>query len=1394
MMNMDFNLDDKESINVQLLVDNYIGVSSEANIFFKSDLERARSNSKLSKEDSLFILLHTIYKIKNFKLGQEKINSEVMNLINRVKVYNSEGKYNLKYSILFNKQYKSEMAILIRYIEDKYQKLIGSNNTNGFYINTPSMLKKYPIIDSVAYKLKKVNPWLYSFQENIINSDGVNNLEKRESEKRNNQIKEKQIKEKQSREIQIKKKREKDRTKFYSSKYGQNWAKFLKEKKLSDQNKRKNEKLKQQKLKDQNRIMQERKRKEKEFNRLIKYIKEYNDKPIKEWIKNKPDELYNKLSDFKDFSDSEELIKFKSYFESLDKYYLIKNEEDSFKRFINILSVIEDYLDYEKREKLKDNFSDTYILIKDIDKLFLKKLYSEINYLKNFINGYTDLLDYTDFQKTNDDNIIKKLNQRYIDNEIFKNKEFFEDISDPAKKAAILIDEKNIKVIAGAGTGKTFTIQSKVKYLIETLNVKPEKVLCLCYTHKSASELNKRANGSLKDSKVEVCTFHEFARRVDRDCGGVKSTNRYLLDDIIRNYIKKIIKDPIKSELLLDYFTYYINPNDEEDSKTVKQYRNKHKYITLQQKFSTYNIKKDLFDDNEDIIQSGNSFQQAITYYCNLNNKTVLELIEEANFQEEQGIEWKKRNIGMRLRKFFKTLIETNNLETTVKYFKYVLMLYKYFDIEIQVISNQIDKFVNLSEIKEFSDSLQHEEIESIYYQRTDETLQGEKVRSLGEFIIANYLFMHNINYEYEKRYEHNHFSKFIQLNFFYSGNYFCLREFSEKSKKDIVESFIKYERRKSAYKPDFYLPDYDIYLEHFGINEKGEATWLKGEEKEKYEQLVHSKRVWHKLYGTKLIETYSYYVRNNTLIEKLEELLKQNNVIIGKRDSKEILEILLINNQVGVYNRISKLIKNFINIFEANHFSKNSLNIFKRNNKYETDLYTQKRQELFLNLVIEIYDIYYKHNQSDDIDHNREISNALNLIKTKKYKRQFDYIFIDEYQDINFIRCELIQELQKNSNSKIFVVGDDWQSIYGFSGSDVNLFINFEKYFPNCETIKLSETRRNSQKLSDIAKEFIEKNDEQETKNLNYFGKNIAKHPVRLVSYSNQKYSKSLCLDAILNDIILNNRKDDLKVLILGRMNKDIDGFINNRFFKEKPHPKFRKIVYSKDENLDITFMSIHQSKGLEYDEVIVLNFEDDIMGFPSQIVDDPILKFVKKNYEKFPFAEERRLLYVALTRTKHNVYLVYPDYNRSRFIRELKEDFNLRDYPLSRDYNSSNKIFEDNDFYKYKEVIPTDLQCPGCEDGKIAIIILHNKNGPGKHSIFVGCSDYCKNYIAGPYLASVDDMKYIEKCPDPECEGILVRQGDILKCSMNYHGGCMQTKELKLDEEDLKYKDYEE
>lgn len=1204
--------------------DKNISIDRKGNILFKGKIKHNLNMRKFSEIEALYIVYDLIYDIVNSKLRH--FNEIDMYLFNLIKKVNKAHDEKTPLYVIFRHNYDFEKSFVINYLK-KQQERHDIENIDLILFNSslPSLNVKEPIKITPEVKQKKKNKLNLNHLTRddlcyILNLNPQLTFEK---------------------------------------------EKILKKRLIQDfSNVSKNqddlENLSKKEIKELLIPFYKRKLKREKFNDLISKVKKFNNQNFSEILNSQKEylALYEEINDNFNECENSDIKEFLSY---RDIYDISFSEIDSLSDF----ELPDCYLDYNLRKKIYSKYSFLNTSkINDLPEFLKNKLFKNNPAFKNISLLLKDLQEYSDISNTKKDNLIRVHNETILDREIDKNKHFFKDIDDENKKRAIVLDEKNVRVVAGAGTGKTFTIQKKVKYLIEHKNVLPERILCLCYTNKGAIELDSKVNNEIDNGKVEVCTFHEFCRRIDRDCGYNKSTDRYLLDKIIRNYIKYILDKPEKLNKIMEYFGYYINPPKEEE------------------KINCYD-----------------------------------ELIE----------------------------YKTANDLTTLKN--------KYYGV-----TSLIDTF------------------------------NGEIVRSLGELIIANYLFMHDIDYEYEAYYNH-HFADLIK-RFYCSGNYLSLNQICEKyTNAKIIKEWIEDEKKWQRHRPDFYLPEYDIYLEHFGIGRSNNEKWLN----EDYINQMERKRFRHKLYGTKLLETYYYDLAEGVLVDKLEELLNENDVRIGQFNQKDIINIITKSNEINDYKNFKKLIKTFINIFEAQYYPKNMFDVFRKRNMDEKNGYIRNRQDLFLDIVEDIYDLYYEKNLGDIIDHNREITNALELMQNKEYVGHYDYVLIDEYQDINNVRCNLLQELQNITNCKIFVVGDDWQSIYRFNGSDVGLFINFNKYFPHNETIKLEENRRNCQKIIDITSDFILNNTNQEEKSLSYYEpeNDFNTDPIKIVQYKKEnwfrdtKKNKILLLNAIIQDILKNNTKKDLKILLLGRNRNDLDHYVNNSLFKEIKDGNFSKIKYSKNIDLDITFMTIHQAKGLEYDEVVILRLEDHEYGFPNHVVDDPILSFVK-TYEKYPLAEERRIFYVALTRTLNNVYLMVPDSNESIFIEDLRKDYNIKNTNLSID-NSIN-IYEESDFFKEFSYFETDIDCPNCDEGKVTLVVNNVKG-----TKYFRCSEHAvpnpSHYSGGPYYGKNEDVKYMQKCPI--CEGILIRNGDILKCSLNKENGCIETKELKLDKKDLEYRD---
>ena len=278
---------------------------------------------------------------------------------------------------------------------------------------------------------------------------------------------------------------------------------------------------------------------------------------------------------------------------------------------------------------------------------------------------------------------------------------------------------------------------------------------------------------------------------------------------------------------------------------------------------------------------------------------------------------------------------------------------------------------------------------------------------------------------------------------------------------------------------------------------------------------------------------------------------------------------------------------------------------------------------------LLEIYRLYeIELNSTNSIDMCDMITLATKLVINNRLNLGYKYIIIDEYQDTSIVRLNLIKAINEYSDSKIMCVGDDYQSIYRFAGSDITLFLDFHKHFCNSEIKYLKNTYRNSQELLNISNRFICKNKYQFKKKL-FSSKHIDK-PIKMVFVRN----KVIGLKQVINSIGSN-------YMIIGRNNKDINNYVDN---------------YGDINN--INYMTAHKSKGLEFDNIIIINLTDNIMGFPSKLKNNKIIDTLFDK-ELYPYDEERRLFYVALTRTKNNVYLIIERKNISIFVKELIKDY---------------------------------------------------------------------------------------------------------------------------------------
>ena len=537
-------------------------------------------------------------------------------------------------------------------------------------------------------------------------------------------------------------------------------------------------------------------------------------------------------------------------------------------------------------------------------------------------------------------------------------------------------------------------------------------------------------------------------------------------------------------------------------------------------------------------------------------------------------------------------------------------------------------------------------------------TIQNEILRSHQEVEIANFLYLNNIDYEYEPQYKYD-----IQF-----------------SRKPYTPDFIIYQGNKTA------------YIEHFGISESGKNDRFSDAEVERYKKAVVDKVKLHKEHGTTLIYTFSSYNDGKSILEHLKEKLEAKGFELKQRPNKEVMEILIAGEENRYIRKLIYLICRFISNFKVNAYQADDFN-----RMYHS---TQNvRSRLFLNICNDCYLEYERwlkeKNAVDFEDMINESTRLLREVKEMKKKLDFKYIIVDEYQDISRQRFDLTKALSDVTNAKIIAVGDDWQSIYAFSGSDITLFTKFAEKMGYAKLLKIVKTYRNSQEVIDIAGNFIQRNPEQISKRL--ISTKHIEDPVLIYTYDGAKkksvenrrsgkdFELARTVNKVLSDILELKKKEGKEagnILILGRYGFDGDHLEKTGLFEFVN--KTSKIKSVKYPHLDITFMTAHSSKGLGYDDVIVINGKNETYGFPSKVEDDPVLSFVIKGDHSIDFAEERRLFYVALTRTKNRVFFLAPEANPSEFLLELKSTY--KTIKLIGDWN------EEPPFYYAKK------QCPIC------------------------------------------------------------------------------------------------
>lgn len=658
---------------------------------------------------------------------------------------------------------------------------------------------------------------------------------------------------------------------------------------------------------------------------------------------------------------------------------------------------------------------------------------------------------------------------------------------------------------------------------------------------------------------------------------------------------------------------------------------------------------------------------------------------------------------------------------------KLVLFLGYYFEL-----TEEVFKFDNLNQYHAFKAAQDFETLKSglgDYVEKVEnqrlkhkKTLDGEFLRSAQEVQIANFLYLNSIDYEFERVYPQPLLSK------------------------------------NKKYTPDFYITqgEHVAWLEHYALSENGYNHAFTQQQIARYKKIIKDKRQLHKTFKTTLIETWSAYDDGRPLLEHLKETLEKEGFVLKPRDLTEVYQTIVETGKDKYIYKFIKFLMTFIEQYKTMGYDAGGFSILRS----KTD---NVRTSMFLDIAEAVYHYYQdtlkQRNQIDFADMINDAHYYLHEIERQKLELPYKYVIIDEFQDIARQRFNLTKRLSEITKAKVVAVGDDWQSIYAFSGSDITLFTRFLELMGAGTELKITHTYRNSQELIDIAGGFVQKNSSQIRKQL--ISPKHLENPIVIKPLDcGMRIMKPTAdmIDEIIGEII-NEYGEDSTILLVGRYNFDLRNLTDTGSFIELPNYRLQSAKYP---NANLTFMTAHSAKGLGYDNVILFNMVDDKFGFPCLIEDDPIMKLVTHEDKSMPYAEERRLFYVAMTRTRNRVYIIAPKSRPSRFLVELIKDYHLPNaeeisteivdkfhlrcpvcgFPLKKEFNKTYGLSlwictnepEICDFMTNNPTFKHDIfKCPKCSDG---YMIVKTKN----EEVFYGCTNYhnesikCTNMIPLP------------------------------------------------------------
>lgn len=518
------------------------------------------------------------------------------------------------------------------------------------------------------------------------------------------------------------------------------------------------------------------------------------------------------------------------------------------------------------------------------------------------------------------------------------------------------------------------------------------------------------------------------------------------------------------------------------------------------------------------------------------------------------------------------------------------------------------------------------EKSELLEYRRSlpNVSLRGEYLKSHGEKLIADFLFEHDIPYQYER-------------NYWWNG---------------------------VNYRPDFTVfltSESGLIVEYFGL--RGDPD---------YDELTEEKRkYWRQNRSWKLLEIFpnDVSVGRERFFTNIKQILEKNGVNCSPLTEDEI------------WNRIKeRAIDKFTGTAVAFIQRCRKLSLTPKQLTDLVDLRTDLSpvEKKFLKIARHIYGAYLgRLSATGEEDFDGLMQRAAGAIREgqsifERKSGQGDlldirYMFIDEYQDFSDLFLKLVQAIRsQNDRIEFFCVGDDWQAINGFAGSDLQFYKNFQHYFFPSSELYISTNYRSSKSIVELGNALMEGLGKPAVASKPDHGTILIGNLEEFIPSDREKerHNGDEITPAVLR-LVSNLLSTEKNVLLLSRKNT-LPWYINYdavQSLKKSGLDAYCDLIRSyfpEELRNRISTSTAHKYKGLQNDAVIVVDAV--LRSYPLIHPDWIFTRVLGDDIEKI-ISEERRLFYVALTRAVETLIILTEQNNISPFLQDIVSSQALQD-----------------------------------------------------------------------------------------------------------------------------------